>query len=521
MNKRTLLGLIMLISTVVMFSMPPHSRIFDLINRGIVEVPLRSAYYGESVERDYTGTFKAVVLFAEFPDQPHQVQLSFFNDLLNSTGLDFGEKYPISTNVSSVKEYYLFESNETFQLDFDVYGWFEMPNDYDYYVGNSNGTGSYPNNSQKLVEDVIDAADSTVDFSLYDNDNNGTVDFLLVVHTGTGAEFSGAEGAIWSHMWSISPKFSDDVRISQYSMQPEYWLEPNDMTIGVYCHELGHLIFNLPDLYDVNKSSYGIGYWGLMGGGSWNDEMSVFGNDEISGYGGAPAELTAWSKLKIGWYEPYDLESDYQGTLEIDSREIYRYQNPNDPSQYMLYEFKESNLYNQWLPGSEGLLIYRCDDSKYSNTQPWIPEESLDYHYKVAIMQKDNQWSLEKKENRGDFTDLFYTSDVFNQFSKPSNLFYDSTYSLDLNQITIDDNKVIAIINEDGFDVLIQPLYGTGKIRTFLKATDSILPPIKDSQGFSIPVTKLLNHENAYYFDIESEASSSIYISNIPLSMYQ
>ena len=167
------------------------------------------------------------------------------------------------------------------------------------------------------------------------------------------------------------------------------------------------------------------------------------------------------------------------------------------------------------------MIIYRCDDSKYSNTQPWIPEESLDYHYKVAIMQKDNQWSLEKKENRGDFTDLFYTSDVFNQFSKPSNLFYDSTYSLDLNQITIDDNKVIAIINEDGFDVLIQPLYGTGKIRTFLKATDSILPPIKDSQGFSIPVTKLLNHENAYYFDIESEASSSIYISNIPLSMYQ
>ncbi|MFW6222791.1 MAG: M6 family metalloprotease domain-containing protein [Bacteroidota bacterium] len=381
--------LIMMVA-IVSLSMPPHSRIFDLITRGIIEVPTKSVYYGENIKRDYSGYFKAVVLFAEFPDQTHQVDLSFFNDLLNSKGLDFEEKYPISTNVSSVKEYYLFESNQTFQLDFDLYGWFEMPQPYDYYVGNNNGTGGYPNNSQKLVEDVIDLADSTVDFSIYDNDQDGTVDFLLVVHTGTGAEFSGTQEAIWSHMWSITPQNRDGVQIRKYSMQPEYWLEPNDMTIGVYCHELGHLIFGLPDLYDVNQSSYGIGYWGLMGGGSWNDEMSVFGNEEISGYGGAPAELTAWSKLKIGWYEVYEIEEEFLGTIEISPREIYKYTNPSDSNQYMLYEFKETNIYNQWLPGNQGLLIYRCDDSKYSNTQPWIPGERLYNNYKVAIMQKDN-----------------------------------------------------------------------------------------------------------------------------------
>ena len=521
MNKKAAIIISLIFYAIFSFSMPPHSRVFDLINRGLLEVPVRSAYYGESIERDYSGNFKAVVLFAEFPDQPHQVQLSFFNDLFNAEDLDFKEKYPISTNVSSVKEYYLFESNGTFQLDFDVYGWFQMPNNYDYYVGDNYGTGSYPNNSQKLVEDVIEAADAQVDFSLYDNDGNGTVDFLLVVHTGTGAEFSGVEDAIWSHMWSISPQNRDGVQLRSYSMQPEYWLENNDMTIGVYCHELGHLIFGLPDLYDVNKSSYGIGYWGLMGGGSWNDEMSVFGNNEISGYGGAPAELTAWSKLKIRWYESNDIPVDYTGTYEINPREVYRYNNTNDTNQYMLYEFKEENIYNQWLPSQEGLLIYRCDDSKYSNTQPWIPGDNLDFHYRVAIIQKDNDWSLEKKENRGDFNDLFYTSDVFNQFSSPSNQFYDNSFSLDLNQITIDNNRVFTVINEESFEVFIQPLFGTGKIRSFIKANNSILPPIKDAQGYSVPVFKLDNHENTFYFDVESSASPTIFISNMPLSTYQ
>ena len=522
MNKKNLLlTIIILMMIVCSFSMPPHSRLSDMISRGTIEVPARSAYYGETIERNNIGSFKAVVLFAEFPDQQHKVDLSFFNDLLNSVGLNFQEKYPLSTNVSSVKEYYLFESAETFQIDFDVYGWFEMPQSYDYYVGNSNGTGSYPNNSQKLVEDAIEAADETVDFSSYDNDENGTVDFLLVVHTGTGAEFSGAEGAIWSHMWSISSQVRDGVQLRKYSMQPEYWLEANDMTIGVYCHELGHLIFGLPDLYAINNTSYGIGYWGLMGGGSWNDEMAVFGNNEISGYGGAPAELTAWSKLKIGWYEPLVVQDDYKGTLNIEPRQIYQHVNPNNSNQYMLYEYKENNIYNQWLPGFEGMMIYRCDDSKSSNTQPWTPSESLDYHYKVAIIQKDNQWSLEKKENRGDFTDLFYTSDRFNQFSIPSNLFYDSSFSVDLNQILIANNQAVTIINDAGFDVFIQPLFGTGLIRSFIKADDNNLPTIKDLNGFSINVSKLSNHEHIFYFDVESSASPTIFISDIPLTMYQ
>ena len=40
-------------------------------------------------------------------------------------------------------------------------------------------------------------------------------------------------------------------------------------TIGVMVHELGHDI-GLPDLYDTDDSSAGIGDWSVMASGSWS-----------------------------------------------------------------------------------------------------------------------------------------------------------------------------------------------------------------------------------------------------------
>ncbi len=47
------------------------------------------------------------------------------------------------------------------------------------------------------------------------------------------------------------------------------------MTHGVYVHEFGHA-FGLPDLYDVDYSSKGVGHWSLMSGGSWNGNLGRY-----------------------------------------------------------------------------------------------------------------------------------------------------------------------------------------------------------------------------------------------------
>ena len=76
-----------------------------------------------------------------------------------------------------------------------------------------------------------------------------------------------------------------------------YLTVPEDCRIGVCAHELGHLVFGWPDLYDTDESSEGLGNWCLMGGGSWN------------GRGDVPAHPSAWCKARTGvgdGPEPHD-----------------------------------------------------------------------------------------------------------------------------------------------------------------------------------------------------------------------
>ena len=73
-----------------------------------------------------------------------------------------------------------------------------------------------------------------------------------------------------------------------------YLTVPEDARIGVCAHELGHLLFGWPDLYDTDNTSDGIGNWCLMAGGSWN------------GGGDTPAHPSAWCKAQQEWVTVVD-----------------------------------------------------------------------------------------------------------------------------------------------------------------------------------------------------------------------
>ncbi len=45
------------------------------------------------------------------------------------------------------------------------------------------------------------------------------------------------------------------------------------MTCGPFAHEIGHSLFGLPDLYDTDKSSAGLGNWNSMAAGVWNGNI--------------------------------------------------------------------------------------------------------------------------------------------------------------------------------------------------------------------------------------------------------
>lgn len=330
--------------------------------------------------------FRILALLVDFSDHTASVPATYFDSML------------FSTSGSTVRTYY--DEISYSQIDLvtvstdepsDI-GWTRAPQTYAYYVNGQNGTGSYPQNSQGLVNDLVNLVNPIVNFANYDNDGDNFVDVLLVIHSGTGAELSGSANDIWSHKWGLpSPKAVDGVYVQSFTVQPEFWYNPGDMTIGVYCHELGHG-FGLPDLYDVDYSSQGIGKWGLMAGGSWNGSL-----------GNSPAHPSAWCRIQMGITTPTTVNSNLIGQsigAVQNGGTIYKlvpYGAAAD--EYFLIENRQRLGYDLGLPAA-GMLIWHVHEgapSSYgSNSYEWYPGQPSGSHFVVALEQADGLFELEQ-----------------------------------------------------------------------------------------------------------------------------
>ena len=133
---------------------------------------------------------------------------------------------------------------------------------------------------------IVSAVDPSVDFSSFDTNADGTISArelsIVIILAGYEASVAGASSPnVWGHKFSFSTITLDGKGLSPYTMFGERH-QTHQATIGIMCHELGHLMLGLPDLYDTtpqgDADSEGIGEWGLMGNGSWNKTGSFFGD---------------------------------------------------------------------------------------------------------------------------------------------------------------------------------------------------------------------------------------------------
>jgi len=424
-NKKQILGLTLLILFVLFVpngvAMPPHPDVIKTGNSEINNSPGKIGTYNADPElnapskllrtanSEITGSFKALAVLINFSDKPSVVDPTNFDTLL------------FVNQQGSVRHYY----NEMSFNQLDIVtvnlpsatGWVTAPQTYAYYCDGQNGTGSYPQNSQKLCEDIVDLIDPVIDFSQYDNNGDGYVDALILIHTGPGAELFGGDSTdyIWSHKWSVSPRSKDGVSIYEYTIQPEYWLSPGDITCGVFCHELGH-IFGLPDLYDRDISSNGVGRWSLMSYGSWLGP---------SGLGSVPAGLDAWSRIELGFNNYTNISSNSNGVSIANVSQggpIYRlWSSGTIASEYFLVENRQKTGYDSYLP-SDGLLIWHIDETQAgafnsNNDDEWYPGYTSNGNYLVALEQADGLFELDKKISKGNASDPFPGSGSFIEFS--------------------------------------------------------------------------------------------------------
>ncbi|KAF2497126.1 M6 metalloprotease [Lophium mytilinum] len=353
----------------------PVSRI-DGLNDGMIFPPrdFRSAIsnslpVNQALDRaPLRGRVNCIVVLVEFEDQRMGEGVADrFRDLFFSTHKIWD---------GSVYEYFSNASSGNVSMTGDVIGPYLMPSAMQHYANGEYGASSTTPNVQNLAADALSACKNDIDFDLYDNDGNGQVDAFVVVHAGQGAETTGNRDDIWSVKW-VLPKITPVNNVNVYA----FLTVPEDAQMGVCSHELGHALFGWPDLYDIDGSSEGVGDWCLMGSGSWGGSPA----------GSKPCHPSAWCKVNQGWVQQDMVNKN--GWIKLEEvktgKLVTRLSKDGDTGskEYFLVENRQQVGFDTSLPG-EGLLIWHIDDEKTNNSDP--------AHYKVALMQADGLYDLEK-----------------------------------------------------------------------------------------------------------------------------
>ena len=288
-----------------------------------------------------TGKRKLLVLLVNYNDtHPTYTQNDFYR-MMNQKGFE---------GIGSFRDYYLEQSYGKLDIDVTVTDWITLPTTKAIY-----GSEGAP----YMIEDALSLVADTLDLKQFDNDGDGILDGLAVIHQGTGQEMSGDASEIWSHSSIIYGLKYNGVSVRRYTIEPECLALGNRMSsIGVICHEFGHNL-GAPDFYDTDYAQSGgeycgTGVWDLLGSGAWNGD-----------YGTRPAGINAWQKWVLGWTEPVALENDttVADMPSADKQPIaYRMETGNPGEYYLMENRQQSGAFDAALPG-HGLVVYHVNEN--------------------------------------------------------------------------------------------------------------------------------------------------------------
>ena len=372
-----------------------------------------------------TGTAKNLVLLLRFADHGPSGQnrtLPSTTDvevIMNQPGGD-----PVLAPTGSVRDHYVENSYGQFAIDSTVVGWLDVPGDEADYAGGISGLGTVV---WDLIEDGLAAADPLVDFSDFDQDGDGWIDAITFLHSGYGAEWGGTDvygtqlrrTACGRTSGGSRPGLQRRGRQRQRrtTSRPGCGTSPartpdTDRRRGRTSS--GHF-FGMPDLYDTDGSSQrSIGNWcrdgrrcswGFDGDAAVPDRTCLAWSQARSWAGSRPQlphcrashSLRPRSRLN-----PTGVPASTTATRRASTCSM---------------ENREQTGFDAVIP-QEGLAIWHVDETKGSfgfndpNTDeghPFLfgwPEDGS--HYRVALLQADADFDMERGFNRGDSGDVYH-----------------------------------------------------------------------------------------------------------------
>lgn len=346
------------------------------------------------------GVNKTFVLLLDFPDYPST------NSAASIDGKIFGEGVG-AMPFESLRNYYRRSSYGALEIQGATLGWYRPAYTRD----------SIPEEwgaQENLIMEALNYFDAQGhDFSVYDNDNNGTIDYFLVVWSGPVGEWA---SFWWGYFAGWYSSFSLDGKSfagTSYSWQWESYFPGQAFSPDTAIHETGHAL-GLPDLYDYDD---GIGPDGGVGG-----------MDIMDGEG----DHNGFSKMLLDWLTPTVFTGGTQ-TLTLrpaaSSKDAVlfwpTYDSARPCAEFFFIQNRSRAGNDVVLPG-EGLLLWHVDARWNEDANYFQFDNSYTSHKYMRVMEADGLEEIEKN-GRGDAGDFYAEGGTFDSSTTPNSNAYDGT----------------------------------------------------------------------------------------------
>jgi M6 family metalloprotease-like protein len=373
-----------------------------------------------------TGSVRILALLISFSDYPGETEPAAFESRLFGAGSG-------SPPFDSLRNFYLRSSYDQLSITGTVLGW--------YQTSYARSTLSETNaGRQNLIKEALNFYESQGhDFSQYDNDGDGTIDYCCVFWSGPHGEWAD----FW---WGYYTWFSDTAyrldgkQLTNYSWQWELY----DYPLGAFSpstiiHETGHAL-GVPDYYDYDDAvgpRGGVGNLDIMDGTGDHNCFSKFMLDWIT-----PAVVPSGSRtvtLRASGLYP-DAALFMPGA--VDGRIFDEY--------FMVQNRARSGNDTGLFTGSDGLLVWHIDARLNVWGSDFVYDNSYTAHKLLRLMEADGLEEIETSGGTADAGDYYRAGMTFGPFSSPSSARYDgSSTAMSLSAITGATTPMSATISSD------------------------------------------------------------------------
>ena len=320
---------------------------------------------------------RGLIILVNFANLSFRTEIAEIDSMINglnysrsySTMNEYGKRVAV-TSKGSARQYFHETSMGQYNPVFDVVGPVTLPKSYAYYGGND--MGGNDKNVEEMVKTACEAVEDEVDFTMYDNNNDGYVDFVYVLYAGYGEADGAGDNYIWPHNYHLTYSYVncvvDGKTVDNYACSNELdYANGEHDGIGTFCHEFSHVL-GLPDLYPTNSNTHKtMGQWDILDYGPYNNQ------------GNTPPNYSAYERFFMGWLRPTLIneaadvtmaslaENNVAGIITATGTHNMQGTNPNPKTFYML-ENRQKTGWDEYLPG-HGLLITKItfNQSKWIN----------------------------------------------------------------------------------------------------------------------------------------------------------